>query len=90
MKNKWNIILIAVLLVLTSVFLSACTTNGEPEEQVPTQSVVSDEPLENDVDYAEDDEIIDDESSEEILDGHEEETVIDENVDEIPEEKPEF
>ena len=90
MKNKWNIILIVALLVLTSVFLSACTANDEPEEQAPTQSVVSDEPLETDAAYAEDDDITDDDSSEEILDGHEEETVIDEEIDEIPEEKPEF
>lgn len=90
MKNKWNIVLIVVLLVLTSVFLSACTTNDEPEEQAPTQSVVSDEPIENDTGYAEDDEIMDDGSSEEILDGHEEETVNEVDIGEIPEEKPEF
>lgn len=90
MKNKWSIILIVVLLVLTSAFLSACTAKDELEEQAPTQGAVSDEPLENNVDYAEDDEMTDDESSEEVLDGHEEETVIDENIGEIPEEKPEF
>lgn len=101
MKNKWNVILLAVLLVLTSVFLSACTAGDEPEEQDPTQSVVSneteeqdptvsDEPIENDVVYAEDDDISNDESSEEILDGHEEETVVDENVGVIPEEKSGF
>ncbi len=90
MKNKRNIILIAVLLVFTSVFLSACTTNDEPEEQAPTQSAVSDEPMENDAAYAEDDDITSDESSEEILDGHEEETVNDVDIGEISEEKPEF
>ena len=97
MKNKWNVILLAVLLVLTSVFLSACTTGDEPEGQDPTQSVVSDkteeqdptvsdEPIKSDEVYAEDDDISNDESSEEILDDHEEETVIDENVGVIPEE----
>ena len=90
MKKKWNIILITVLLLLTSVFLSACKTNGETEGQNSTQDVVSDEPIENDTDYVEDDETTDEDSSEEILDGHEKETVIDDDIDEIPEEDSEY
>lgn len=76
--------------MLASVFLAACTTNDEPEEQAPTNSVVSDEPLETDAAYAEDDDITSDESSEEILDGHEEETVNDVDIGEVPEEKSDF
>lgn len=90
MKKKWNIILIAVLLMLTSVFLSACKTSDGTEGQDSTQDMVSDEPIENDTDYVEDDETMDEESSEEILDEHEEETVIDDDIDEIIEEEPEY
>lgn len=90
MKKKWNIILIAVLLLLTSVFLSACKTSDGTEGQGSTEGVVSDEPIEYDADYVEDDETTDDESSEEILDDHEEETVIDDDIEEIPEEDSEY
>lgn len=90
MKKKWNIILIAVLLLVTSVFLSACKINDGTEGQNSTQDVVSDEPIENDTEYVEDDEITDEDSSEEIFDEHEEETVIDDDIDEVKEEDSEY
>lgn len=101
MKKKWNLILIAVLLVLTCVFLTACKTVDDAEGQDATinneqtdstEDVVSDEPIEYDADYAEDDEITDEDSSEEVIDEHEEETVIDEadNLEVIQEEDSEY
>ncbi len=101
MKKKWNLILIAVLLMLTSVFLTACKTVDGTEgqdtainkEQTDSkEDVVSDEPIEYDTDYAEDDETMGEDSSEQILDGHEVETVIDEsqNIEPIPEEDSEY
>lgn len=97
MKKKWNIILIAVLLMLTSVFMAACTTANETEGQDSvlngsTEDEISDEPIEYDADYAEDDEIMDEDSSEEVIDGHEEETVIDESddIEDVPEEELEY
>lgn len=90
MKKKWNIILITVLLLLTSVFLSACKEADGTEGQDSTQDVASDEPIEYDTDYVEDDETTDDESSEGVIDEHEEETVIDDDIEEIKEEDSEY
>ncbi len=101
MKKKWNLILITILLIFTSVFLTACTTGNETEGQDTTidkeqkdstEEAVSDEPIEYDVDYAEDDETVAEDSSEEILDGHEAETVIDdsESMETIQEQDSEY
>ena len=79
MRKKWNIILTAVLLAFASIFMTACQDADVNKEQIDsTEDVVSDEPIEYDTDYAEDDETAEEDSSEEVVGGHEEDIANDE------------